>query len=122
MKPFNTSNITLGSVLRTVSTVFIVGLVVFYVHFQARNFIQGPTLTITDTLELVQHERIIILHGTAHNVVKLTLNGKEIHTDEGGSFAHTLVLENNYTIMSLNAQDRFGRTTSLIKEFVYVPS
>ena len=102
--------------------VLIVVLVLFYVHFQARNIIQGPALTLTDNLSAVQNERIITLHGTARNVVKLTLNGKEIHTDESGVFAHTLVLENSYTIMSLNAQDRFGRTTSLVKEFVYVPS
>lgn len=120
MKPFETSTMTLGKALRMAGVVAIVLLVFFYVLFQARNFIQGPELTLIENPEQIQHERRIILHGTAHNVVKLTLNGKEIHTDEHGSFTHTLVLENSYTIMSLNAQDRFGRTTSIVREFVYV--
>ncbi|MFZ2253409.1 MAG: hypothetical protein WAW13_04570 [Minisyncoccia bacterium] len=122
MNFFESHDITLGKALRIASIFFIVSLIVFYVQFQARNIIQGPALTITNTLPSIQHERRITINGTAHNVVKLTLNGKEIHTDEDGAFSHTLVLENSYTIMSLNAQDRFGRTTSLIKEFVYVPS
>ena len=115
-------DITLGKALRIASIFLLASLIVFYVQFQARNLIQGPALTITNTLDPIQHERHITLNGTAHNVVKLTLNGKEIHTDEDGAFSHTLVLENSYTIMSLNAQDRFGRTTSLMREFVYIPS
>jgi hypothetical protein len=122
MRPFDTSTITLGSVLRTLGVIFIVVLVVFYVLFQARNIIQGPAITLTGTYASIQHERLITLHGTAHNVVKLTLNGKEIHTDKAGVFVHPLVLENGYTIVSLNAEDRFGRTTSLVREFVYVAS
>jgi hypothetical protein len=122
MNYFESNDITLGRALRIAGVVLLGSLIIFYVQFQARNIIQGPTLAITNTLPSIQHERHITLNGTAHNVVKLTLNGKEIHTDENGAFSHTLVLENSYTIMSLNAQDRFGRTTSLIKEFVYVPS
>lgn len=122
MKPFTTLDMTLGEGLNILGIVSIVALIIFYVHFQARNIIQGPALTLTDTFSSVQHERLITLHGTARNAVQLTLNGKEIHTDEHGTFTHMLVLENNYSIMSLDARDRFGRTASLTKEFVYVPS
>jgi hypothetical protein len=69
----------------------------------------------------VQHERSVTLSGSTQNIVKLTSNGKEIHTDASGSFTHELILENGYTIVSLQAQDRFGRTTSLTHEFVYIP-
>ena len=122
MNYFETYDITLGKALRVAGILLLVLLIIFYVQFQARNIIQGPALTLSNSLEPIQHERRITLDGTAHNVVKLTLNGKEIHTDENGAFSHTLVLENSYTIMSLNAQDRFGRTTSLTREFVYIPS
>lgn len=122
MNYFETHDITLGKALRVAGILLLGLLIIFYVQFQARNIIQGPALTISNSLDTIQHERRITLNGTAHNVVKLTLNGKEIHTDEHGAFSHTLVLEDSYTIMSLNAQDRFGRTTSLIKEFVYIPS
>ena len=113
--------LTLGAILKCVSIVVLAGLLVWYVHFQARNFLEGPTIEISDTQGVLHHERTIPLSGIAQNIVKLTLNGKEIHTNEAGSFSHTLVLEDGYTIMTLSAHDRFGRITSLTREFVYAP-
>lgn len=95
--------------------------VTWYVQFQARNILEGPSIALTSEYVPVQHERSVSLMGNTHNIVKLTLNGKEIHTDEAGAFAQTLVLPNGYTIMELTAQDRFGRTTSVVRKYVYVP-
>jgi hypothetical protein len=69
----------------------------------------------------VSHTQHVTVTGTAKNIVKLTLNGREIHTNETGDFTHELVLENGYTILTLAAQDRFGRATSLTRTYVYVP-
>ncbi len=113
--------LTLGTYIKGVSIIALIVLLVWYVHFQARNFLTGPTLDITDTQGIVHHDRTIPLNGIALNIVKLTLNGKEIHTNEAGSFSHSLILEDGYTIMTLRAEDRFGRATSLTREFVYVP-
>jgi hypothetical protein len=122
MDCINTHSLTLGKILRVLGVVALVSLLVWYVHFQARNFLTGPTIDLDDTYGVLHHEQSIVLSGTAHNIVKLTLNGREIHTNEEGSFAQTLVLEHGYSIMTLEAQDRFGRITSLQKEFVYTPS
>ena len=116
----------LRSISFSTSIRFIFGMVllvgiVWYVQFQARNIIQGPTINLTSEYVPLQHERSIGLVGHAQNIVKLSLNGREIHTDESGVFTQTLVLPNGYTIMELTAQDRFGRTTSLQKTYVYVP-
>ena len=75
----------------------------------------------TDIYTPVQHDRTVTLTGNTHNIVKLTLNGMEIHTNEQGAFTRILLLENGYTIMTLQAQDRFGRETSVVREYVYVP-
>lgn len=122
MEATPTNNITMGTCLRFLGIIALVGLVGWYVSFQARNFIQGPSITLSDTYDPVQHEQAMPLVGEAQNIVKLTLNGKEIHTDEHGSFSQTLILEEGYTIMTLHAYDRFGRSTSLTREYVYVPS
>lgn len=97
--------------------------IVMYIGFQARNLIHGPSLTLTDqdTFTAVQHERTTTINGTARNIVKLTFNGKEIHTDPSGTFSHTFVLERGYSIISLVAHDRFGRTASIERSYVYVP-
>lgn len=121
MDRISLQTLTLGTFLKCIGIVVLAGLLVWYVHFQARNFLEGPTIEIADTHGVLHHERTIPLSGVAHNIVKLTLNGKEIHTNEAGSFNHTLVLEDGYTIMTLSAQDRFGRTTSLMRKFVYLP-
>ena len=121
MECVSSNNITLGTCLRFLGIGILVSLIVWYVHFQARNLIEGPLITLEDTHGVLHHEKTIPLVGKTHNIVKLTLNGKEIHTNEEGAFTQTLVLEDGYTIMTLHAQDRFGRTTSLTREYVYRP-
>ncbi len=118
---FTLTHITLGTCIRFALTCALIGFIVWYVHFQARNFLQGPAITLEDTGGALHHERTISLMGNTRNIVKLTLNGREIHTDESGVFAQELVLEDGYTIMTLSAVDRFGRSTSLTREYVYVP-
>ena len=117
----NSVNVTLGSILRFIAVVLLIVLILVYVQFQARNILLGPTISLNDSYEAIQHERMITLQGMARNIVKLTLNGREIHTTEQGDFTQILVLENGYTIIELTAQDRFGRVTSLRREYVFVP-
>ena len=93
----------------------------WYSLFQARHLIEGPTLTLIKIPETTQTEQVITIEGTTKNITSLTLNGKNIHTNEKGDFKEALVLENGYTIMTLTSQDRFGRTTSLSRSFVYTP-
>lgn len=122
MHSLNTRLPSLGTILRILGVLSLMCLAVWYVHFQARNFLNGPHITLEGGNDVLHHEQRIPLTGRAENIVKLTLNGKEIHTDEHGDFTHLLVLERGYTVMTIEAQDRFGRTTSITKEYVYTPS
>lgn len=115
-------SLSFGTYVRLLGVLVLIGFVILYVHFQARNLLQGPLIELTSEYVPLQHERNVGITGKAHNIVKLTLNGREIHTDESGAFTQTLVLPNGYTIMELSAQDRFGRTTSILRKYVYVPS
>ncbi len=96
-------------------------LFVGYAYYQARNLIEGPNVVLTDEPETVQHNRVVTLTGTARNVVVLRVNGKEMHTNEQGYFAHALVLENGYTIATIEAEDRYGRKIDLTRPFIYTP-
>lgn len=113
--------ITLGTVLRFIVILILITTLGIYVHYQARNFLAGPVITLTDTYTGAHHEKTIVLEGHAENIVLLTLNGREIHTTEDGVFRETLVLPQGYTIIELYAKDRFGRTQTLTREYVYVP-
>jgi len=122
MLPRNSVSVHLGTILRLAGIVLLCTFFTWYVLFQARNFINGPVITLSnDATQHVYHEQSLMLTGNAQNIVKLTLNGREIHTNKHGDFSQLLVLENGYTIMTLFAQDRFGRTTTLSREFVYSP-
>ena len=108
--------------LQIFGVILLIIVLLSYITFQARNVIQGPSITLLNVPESPTADRIISLTGTAHNIVKLTLNGKEIHTNKTGEFTQELVLENGYTITTLWAQDRFGRTTTVSREFVHIAS
>lgn len=97
-------------------------VLVWYVLFQARLLITGPDLVILQEPAVVQTERTITLEGQAHNIAYLTLNGRRIYTDINGYFKEALVLENGYTITTIEAADRYGRTKALSRTFVYVPA
>lgn len=91
-----------------------------YMLFQARFIIQGPRVTLTNEPGIIQHERQITLEGVALNITAISINGRPIVTSEEGVFREPLVLENGYTVMRIDARDRFGRTTSIERSFVYV--
>jgi hypothetical protein len=100
----------------------LIGFIGWYALFQARFLIAGPQITLNDNLDVVQTERTITIRGNAENIVKITLNGLPISTNEDGVFTESLVLESGYTIMTLHAEDRYGRETSLARSFVYTPT
>ncbi len=114
------NSLSLRQVLHFSGVVLLVTVLLGYIIFQARNILQGPTLSLTEVPASPVHTKSILLSGTAHNIVKLTLNGKEIHTNKVGAFSQELVLEKGYTVATLWAQDRFGRTTMLSETFVFV--
>lgn len=120
MRPFKISNLTLGGILRIFGVVVLLGLVLLYVQFQARNFIQGPSISLLGDYESVQYSQELELEGSVENIVKLTLNGREINTDEQGNFKEDVFLEKGYTVLTLYAEDRFGRSTRIEREYVYV--
>jgi len=75
-----------------------------------------------ETLDTRQNTRTIELRGLATNISWLQLNGRPIFTDPSGNFAAAVILENGYTMTTLTAQDRYGRTTTVTQTFVYSPS
>ena len=113
------SNLTLRTVLFYVGIGIGSVLFVAYILFQARFMLQGPQITLINQTDTVQTERLVMLEGNASNIVHMTLNGRQIYTDTSGHFQEALVLENGYTIATLYAEDRYGRTKDLTKTFVY---
>lgn len=89
-----------------------------YVIFQARFLLAGPQIFMTSA-PTASDERLIMLEGQAKNIIRMTLNGRQIYTDKNGYFKEALVLENGYTVATLQAEDRYGRITHHTQEFVF---
>lgn len=119
MSPLTIGSISHERTLRFVFVALVIMLMSGYMFFQARNLIQGPAIVLNETPSmLASSETSTLISGSAENVVVLRLNGREIHTDESGRFSHTLTLEQGYTIMTLEALDRYGRKTVVERGFV----
>jgi hypothetical protein len=104
--------------LIAVSLVLTIGFVVF----QSRFLITGPRIVLIPPAEGPQNNRQITLVGDAYNISRLWLNDRPIYTDAKGRFEEALVLENGYTVATLRAEDRYGRTTKISTPLVYVPA
>ncbi len=104
--------------LIAVTTLLTIGFVVF----QARFLITGPRIVLRELPDSPSNSREVVLVGDAYNISRLWLNDRPIYTDATGRFEEALVLENGYTIATLRAEDRYGRTTTLSTPLVYVPA
>ena len=98
------------------------GLMVAYVLFQARYLIAGPQVGLIDEPPSIQNSQMVRLRGQAQNITHISLNGRQIFTDKAGYFDEALILENGYTIATIQVTDRYGRHQSIVKQFVYTPT
>jgi len=71
---------------------------------------------------MLQNSRQITLTGQAENISRLWLNGRSIFTNRNGQFTAAVILENGYTVTTLVAEDRYGRSTTITRPFVYTPA
>lgn len=114
--------ISFRTIVKGGGIIFGLALIILYLIFQARFLIIGPNIILANVPDPLQNERQIFLSGSAYNISRLWLNDRPIYTDEKGNFKEALVLENGYTISTLRAEDRYGRTTEVTKKFVYNPA
>lgn len=112
--------------LRTLIKYWLIAIVtlltVGFVVYQARFLITGPRIVLRDLPEGPQNSRQVTIVGDAYNISRLWLNDRPIYTDAAGRFEEVVVLENGYTVATLRAQDRYGRTTKVSAPLVYVPA
>ncbi len=98
--------------LRTIFISALFGSVIIYSGIEARALIEGPNVIVTSIQDgAVVNGGVIQISGEAAHVQSMTLAGRQIFTDTKGHFDEELVLPLGYTILSIRAEDRFGRVT-----------
>ncbi|MCR4279388.1 MAG: hypothetical protein NUV78_01475 [Candidatus Zambryskibacteria bacterium] len=81
-----------------------------YVLFQARFLILGPMVKIETPRDAeVVYDPLLTISGTASNIARITLNGRQIYIDENGLWTEILLLSPGTSIITVIVRDRFGR-------------
>jgi len=87
-------------------------LLIVYSIYQARFLILGPQIWITSPQNgQAVKDPLVVISGRAKNVAWISLNDRQIFTDEEGSWSEELIVSNGISIMTVTARDRFGRET-----------
>ena len=93
-----------------------------YAYSQSREYLRGPVIMIEEPQNgALSTTSVVSVQGSAHNAAFITLNGRQIFTDEQGRFHESLLLQEGYSIMLLEAKDRFGHRVEKRLELVYKP-
>lgn len=81
-----------------------------YALFQARFLVLGPRLKIVSPQD-GSHVAGSVVHveGIAKNIAWISLNGRQIFTDERGWWSEKLIVPSGISIMTVETRDRFGR-------------
>jgi hypothetical protein len=113
-------NKSLSSYIKFAVIVFFVVIIFGYTFFQARNIILGPVVEITEPLNGASVESSLIeVEGFVKNISHISMNGRQIFTDDKGLFGEKLLLSYGYNIITIKARDRFDREVERKLELIY---
>lgn len=97
--------------LKRFLTITLVLGVLAYGLFEARLLLEGPRITITSPIDgSAVADPLVRIAGEADNIAFLTINDKPAFTDEDGNFELLLTPSEGYTVFTVAATDRFGRS------------
>ncbi|NQV93192.1 hypothetical protein HQ403_01705 [Candidatus Kaiserbacteria bacterium] len=85
-----------------------------------QSLVTGPVISISEPKDgvVVTSSRTEV-YGTTKNISSISLNDREIFIDESGAFKEKLLLSPGYNIITVRAEDKFGRKTENVLELVY---
>jgi len=85
--------------------------------YEKMNFI-FKGVAIEATLEKQPDSSLAVVKGNAMKATYLSLNGREIFIDKDGNFSESISVLPGFSIITLDAQDKFGKTAEKKFEIV----
>lgn len=97
--------------------IFIIGvLVLVYGTWQARDFLRGPVINLEAPKQGdVFDKNFIEVKGQAIDVVKFTLNGQTLFTDENGNFKKEILIAQGVNEIEIYGEDKFGHKKRILR-------
>lgn len=110
-----------ASIIKIILILVVVLIILGYIVFSSRVFIEGPQIQVETPLNgaKIEGAPLVKIDGKASNIAYFWLNNRQIYTDEDGNFSESLLLYPGYNIIWLTAQDKFGREVKEKLELVY---
>lgn len=116
----NVISMNTKTILKTILTLMIIIIIVGYSYNRSKDFITGPTIEIlSPKTGIGVSESLLEVKGTANNISYISINDRQIFTDENGNFKEKLLLFPGYNIISVKASDKFDRKTEKTLEIIY---
>ncbi len=111
---------SLSSYIKFSGIILFVIIISGYAFFQARNIVLGPVIEITEPKNGISVEDSLIeIKGYAKNISHISMNGRQIFTDDKGVFGEKLLLSYGYNIITIKVADRFNRDIEKKLELIY---
>ena len=100
-----------------VALVFV--LVVGYLFYQFDFLIAPPKLVVSYPADDLIIERTTLeVIGESDPTAKLTINGQQVFIEKGGGFKQEINLSPGLNTLNIEAQNRFGRSSSIIRKII----
>ncbi len=98
-------------------------VLVGYAIFAGRNYLRGLSLAVIEPPDNASiHDSYLTVIGTADRVSHLSVNGAPVAPQRDGSWSYALLLPLGYSIINIEATDRFGRSRQIERAVYYSPS
>ena len=106
--------------IKIITIIFLIIVFIGYTTYEIQKVILGPQIEVLSPKNgsLVSNS-FIEISGIAKNIKEISLNDRNIYTDEQGNFKEQLLLAYGYNVLVLKASDKFGRKIERIVEVIY---
>ncbi len=100
----------IASLLKVGSIIVLSIAILGYAYFRTRALVAGAKIElygVTDGMTVT--EPYLELSGRARNASELTIDDRAVETDQDGNFKEPLILLSGYNIITIKADDKFGK-------------
>ncbi|MCX6753812.1 MAG: hypothetical protein NTV03_02020 [Candidatus Nomurabacteria bacterium] len=74
---------------------------------------------IVASIEHNDNTSLAVISGKAQNATYISLNGREIYIDKDGSFSEKIALIPGFSVITIDAMDKFGKSKEKTFQLVY---
>ncbi len=114
-----TKNLNLTKIIKTTAIIGFLVFIVGYAVLNTRLISKGINLKINGIENgKIYEESSIDITGNAKRARHVLVNGREINLNQEGEFSDVLIILPGYNIITISAEDKFGKITKQVFEII----